>query len=63
VGLRGDFMATTEELVDTRMKLRIERLEREKEKQNLKHQQKIENRDWFSELNKGGDYGRRTERN
>lgn len=56
-------MATTEELVDTRMKLRIERLEREKEKQNLKHQQKIENRDWFSELNKGGDYGRRTERN
>lgn len=56
-------MATTEELVDTRMKLRIERLEREKEKQNLKHQQKIENRDWFSELNKGGDYGGRTERN
>ena len=36
---------------DDRMKLRIERIEREKEKQNLKHQRKIESRDFFHELN------------
>lgn len=47
-----------EEIVDNRMKLRIERIEREKEKQNLKHQRKIEERDWLAELNKGEDNGR-----
>ena len=49
---------TQEELIDDRMKLRIERIEREKEKQNLKHQRKIEKRDWLAELNKGEDNGR-----
>lgn len=53
---------TQEELVDDRMKRRVERLEREKEKQNLKHQKKVENTDWFARLNKdnlnkGEDYG------
>lgn len=52
---------TQEERVDERMKRRVERLEREKEKQNRKHQDKIENVDWLSKLNKGEDYGRRTE--
>lgn len=52
---------TQEERMDDRMKSRIERIEREKEKQNRKHQDKIENRDWFSELNKGEEHGRRTE--
>lgn len=52
---------TQEELIDDRMKSRIERIEREKEKQNRKHQDKIENVDWLSKLNKGDDYGRRTE--
>lgn len=52
---------TQEERIDDRMKSRIERIEREKEKQNRKHQDKIENVDWFSELNKGEDYDRRTE--
>lgn len=51
---------TQEELIDDRMKSRIERIEREKEKQNRKHQDKIENVDWLSKLNKGEDYGRRT---
>lgn len=54
---------TQEELIDDRMKSRIERIEREKEKQNLKHQRKIEKRDWLAELNKGEDYGRRTKIN
>ena len=52
---------TQEELIDDRMKSRIERIEREKEKQSRKHQDKVENTDWFSKLNKGEDYGRRTE--
>ena len=46
---------TQEELIDERAKARIERIEREKEKQNRKHQDKIEFVDWFSKLNKGGD--------
>jgi len=49
---------TQDDSADDRMKLRIERIEREKEKQNLKHQRKIEERDWFAELNKGEDNGR-----
>lgn len=52
---------TQEELIDERAKARIERIEREKEKQSLKHQRKTEERDWFAELNKGENYGRRTE--
>ena len=48
---------TQEELIDKRMKQRIERLEREKERQNRKHQEKVESRDWFSELNKGENNG------
>lgn len=52
---------TQEELIDERAKARIERIEREKEKQNRKHQYKIENVNWFDKLNKGEDYGRRTE--
>ena len=52
---------TQEELMDDRMKSRIERIEREKEKQNRKHQDKVENTDWLSKLNKGEEYGRRTE--
>ena len=52
---------TQEELIDDRMKSRIERIEREKEKQNLKHQRKIEEKDWLAELNKGEEYDRRTE--
>lgn len=52
---------TQEELIDERTKARVERIEREKEKQNRKHQDKIENVDWFSKLNKGEVYGRRTE--
>lgn len=52
---------TQEELMDDRMKSRIERIEREKEKQNRKHQDKIESVDWFSKLNKGEKDGRRTE--
>ncbi len=52
---------TQEELIDERAKARIERIEREKEKQNRKHQDKVESVDWFSKLNKGEDYGRRTE--
>lgn len=48
---------TQEELMDDRMKSRIERIEREKEKQNRKHQDKIESVDWFSKLNKGEEYG------
>lgn len=51
---------TQEELIDERVKARVERIEREKEKQTRKHQDKIENVDWFSKLNKGEDYGRRT---
>ena len=54
---------TQEERMDNRMKSRIERIEREKEKQNRKHQDKIENTDWFSKLNKGEDYGRGTKDN
>lgn len=52
---------TQEELIDERAKARIERIEREKEKQNRKHQDKVENRDWFSELNKGENYGENSE--
>jgi hypothetical protein len=52
---------TQEELIDERVKARIERIEREKVKQNHKHQRKVEERDWFAELNKGEGYGRRTE--
>ena len=52
---------TQEERVDDRMKRRVERLEREKEKQNLKHQKKVEETDWFAKLNKGEEHGRRTE--
>ena len=51
---------TQEELIDDRMKSRIERIEREKEKQTRKHQDKVENTDWLSKLNKGGDNVRRT---
>jgi hypothetical protein len=52
---------TQEELIDERAKARIERIEREKAKQNRKHQDKIENVDWLSKLNKGEEHGRRTE--
>lgn len=52
---------TQEERMDDRMKSRIERIEREKERQNRKHQDKIESVDWLSKLNKGEGYGRRTE--
>lgn len=52
---------TQEELVDERAKARIERIEREKEKQNRKHQDKIEFTDWLSKLSKGEEHGRRTE--
>lgn len=51
---------TQEELIDERAKARIERIEREKEKQHSKHQRKVEERDWLSELNKGEEHGRRT---
>ena len=53
-------MATEEELMDERMRKRLERLEREKEKQNLKHRKKVEETDWLSILNKGDDYARST---
>lgn len=52
---------TQEELIDERAKARIERIEREKEKQNRKHQDKVENTDWLSKLNKGENYDRRSE--
>lgn len=52
---------TQDERIDERMRLRIERLEREKERQNRKHQRKIENTDWLSKLNKEEDYDRRSE--
>lgn len=48
---------TQEERMDDRMKRRVERLEREKEKQNLKHQKKVEETDWFAKLNKGEKHG------
>ena len=51
---------TQEQLIDERAKKRLERLEHEKVKQNRKHQKKIEETDWLSILNKGGDNGRRT---
>jgi hypothetical protein len=51
-------MARSDELIDERAMYRIKRQEKEKEKQLKKHQEKIENRDWFSELNKGDAYGR-----
>lgn len=53
---------TQEELIDERAKARIERIEREKVKQNRKHQDKVENTDWFSELNKGEEYGENSKR-
>ena len=52
---------TQEELIDERTKARIERIEREKEKQNRKHQDKIESVDWLSKLNKGENYGKNSE--
>lgn len=39
------------ELMDSRMTYRINRQEREKERQRKKHQDKIESRDFFYELN------------
>lgn len=44
------------ELMDSRMTYRINRQEREKERQKKKHQMKIESVDWFSIINEqGGD--------
>lgn len=54
-------MTQSEQLVDERAMYRIKRQEMEKEKQKKKHQEKIENRDWFSELNKRGDSNGRVE--
>lgn len=54
---------TQEELMDERARLRMERLEREKEKQNRKHQKKVEETDWFAKLSKGENYGIRPDRN
>lgn len=51
-------MTQSDELIDERSLYRIRRQEMEKEKQKKKHQEKIENRDFFSELNKGGEDGR-----
>ena len=54
-------MTQSEQLIDERVMYRIKRQEMEKKKQNKKHQEKIENRDWFSELNKKGDSNGRGE--
>lgn len=43
------------ELIDSRMTYRINRQEREKEKQRKKHQMKIESIDWFSIINEEGE--------
>lgn len=44
------------ELMDSRMIYRINRQEREKERQKKKHQMKIESVEWFSIINEqGGD--------
>lgn len=56
-------MTEEEERIDERALYRIRRQEMEKEKQKKKHQEKIENRDWFSELNKGDSHGNTTGRN
>lgn len=55
---KGECMTQSDELIDERAMYRIRRQEMEKEKQKKKHQEKIEKRDWFSELNKGGEDGR-----
>lgn len=47
---------TEDELIDERTMYRINRLEREKERQYKKHRQKIERTDWLSIINEeGGD--------
>ena len=51
-------MTQSDELIDERALYRIRRQEMEKEKQLRKHREKIENRDFFSELNKGDCNGR-----
>ena len=56
-------MTQEEQLIDERAMYRIKRQEMEKEKQLKKRQDKIENRDWFSELNKGDGHGNTTGRN
>lgn len=45
---------TEDELLDERTMYRINRLEREKERQYKKHRQKIERTDWISILNEEG---------
>ena len=47
------------EFVDNRTAYRINRQEREKEKQKARHQKKIESRDWFGILNKKGETNER----
>lgn len=44
---------TQENLIDQRMMYRINRTEREKEKQKKRRLEKIEQTDWLSRLNKG----------
>ena len=46
---------TEDELVDERTMYRINRVEREKEKQYKKHRQKVEKIDWLSILNEEGE--------
>ena len=43
------------EFVDNITAYRINRQEREKEKQKARHQKKIESKDWFGILNKKGE--------
>ena len=45
---------TEDELIDERTMYRINRLEREKERQYKKHRHKIERTDWLSILNEEG---------
>lgn len=47
------------EFVDNRTAYRINRQEREKEKQKARHQKKIESKDWFGILNKKGEANER----
>lgn len=46
---------TEDELIDERTMYRINRVEREKEKQYKKHRQKVEKIDWLSILNEEGE--------
>lgn len=49
-----------DELIDERMMYRINRTEREKERQRKKYRQKIEHTDWLSILNEEGGENERS---